>query len=44
MDNFLRHGDSAREARVILSDGSEVPLSGLWQQSNVLLVFLRHFG
>ncbi len=41
---MLKHSDAAADARVLLSDGSEVLLSELWKEDNIALVFLRHFG
>lgn len=41
---MLKQGDTAPDTNILLSDGTETNLSTLWQQGNVMLVFLRHFG
>jgi hypothetical protein len=38
------NANKALDARVTLSDGSELLLSELWKKQPLVLVFLRHFG
>lgn len=34
----------ALDREVLLSDGSRITLSKLWEKKTIVLVFLRHFG
>lgn len=40
----LKSGDSAPDVTLNTMDGKEIQLSDLWQQGNILITFIRHFG